>query len=63
MSIETNTKTIAGAEVRNLDVPPTIKIPAGYKFSVRVNRDILREEPYYQLQQLGEVADRGSRNE
>jgi type IV secretion system protein VirB10 len=31
---------------KNLNVQPTIKIPAGYKFNVRVNRDILFEEPY-----------------
>ncbi len=31
---------------RNLNVQPTIKVPAGYKFNVRVNRDILFEEPY-----------------
>ena len=31
---------------RNLNVQPTIKVPAGYKFTVRVNRDILFEAPY-----------------
>jgi type IV secretion system protein VirB10 len=31
---------------RNLNVQPTIKVPAGYKFTVRVNRDILFESPY-----------------
>jgi hypothetical protein len=31
---------------RNLNVQPTIKVPAGYKFVVRVNRDILFEAPY-----------------
>lgn len=35
---------------KNLNVQPTIKIPAGYKFTVRVNRDILFEEPYQPLQ-------------
>jgi type IV secretory pathway VirB10-like protein len=32
-----------GAQItrRNLNVQPTIKVPAGYKFTVRVNRDIL----------------------
>ncbi len=37
-----------GAEItrRNLNVQPTIKVPAGYKFVVRVNRDILFESPY-----------------
>jgi type IV secretion system protein VirB10 len=31
---------------RNLNVQPTIKVPAGYKFTVRVNRDILFDGPY-----------------
>ena len=31
---------------RNLNVQPTIKIPAGYRFNVRVNRDILFDSPY-----------------
>jgi type IV secretion system protein VirB10 len=31
---------------RNLNVQPTIKVPAGYKFTVRVNRDIFFETPY-----------------
>jgi type IV secretion system protein VirB10 len=31
---------------RNLDVQPTIRIPVGYRFNVRVNRDILFEGPY-----------------
>jgi type IV secretion system protein VirB10 len=37
-----------GAQVtrRNLNVQPTIKIPVGYKFNVRVNRDIAFEAPY-----------------
>jgi type IV secretory pathway VirB10-like protein len=37
-----------GAEItrRNLNVQPTIKVPAGYRFVVRVNRDILFEAPY-----------------
>jgi type IV secretion system protein VirB10 len=37
-----------GAQVtrKNLDVQPTIKIPVGYKFNVRVNRDILFDGPY-----------------
>jgi type IV secretion system protein TrbI len=35
---------------KNLNVQPTIKVPAGYKFNVRVNRDILFEEPYQALQ-------------
>ena len=35
---------------RNLNVQPTIKVPVGYKFTVRVNRDILFESPYQPLQ-------------
>jgi type IV secretion system protein VirB10 len=40
-----------GAQItrRNLNVQPTIKVPAGYKFTVRVNRDILFEAPYERL--------------
>ena len=49
------TESAAGREVsqlgtqitrKNLNVQPTIRVPAGYKFNVRVNRDILFEEPY-----------------
>ncbi len=41
-----------GAEItrRNLNVQPTIKVPAGYKFVVRVNRDIFFEAPYQPLE-------------
>jgi len=41
-----------GAQItrKNLNVQPTIKIPAGYKFTVRVNRDILFEAPYEPIQ-------------
>jgi type IV secretion system protein TrbI len=41
-----------GAQItrRNLNVQPTIKVPAGYKFTVRVNRDILVEAPYEPVQ-------------
>ena len=37
-----------GIEVtrRNLSVPPTIKIRAGYRFNVRVNRDLVFDRPY-----------------
>jgi len=35
---------------RNLNVQPTIKVPVGYKFTVRVNRDILFESPYEPMQ-------------
>jgi type IV secretion system protein VirB10 len=31
---------------KNLSVAPTIKIPMGYRFNVRVNRDILLDRPY-----------------
>jgi type IV secretion system protein VirB10 len=35
---------------RNLNVQPTIRIPVGYRFNVRVNRDILFESPYRPMQ-------------
>jgi type IV secretion system protein VirB10 len=37
-----------GADItrRNLNVQPTIKVPVGYRFNVRVNRDLLFEGPY-----------------
>jgi type IV secretion system protein VirB10 len=40
--------TMTGAQMarRNMNVQPTIKVPAGYRFTVRVNRDILFESPY-----------------
>jgi type IV secretory pathway VirB10-like protein len=40
--------TELGAEVtrRNLNIQPTIKIREGYKFTVRVNRDMLFDAPY-----------------
>lgn len=31
---------------KNLNVQPTIKIPVGYRFNVRVNRDVIFESPY-----------------
>jgi len=31
---------------RNLDVQPTIKVRAGYRFNVRVNRDLVLDRPY-----------------
>ncbi len=34
---------------RNLNIQPTIKIPLGYRFNVRVNRDMLFEGPYKPL--------------
>jgi type IV secretion system protein VirB10 len=41
-----------GVEVtrRNLNVQPTIKIPIGYRFNVRVNKDILFDSPYEPVQ-------------
>jgi type IV secretory pathway VirB10-like protein len=41
-----------GAQItrRNLNVQPTIKVPVGYKFTVRVNRDILFDAPYQPIQ-------------
>jgi type IV secretory pathway VirB10-like protein len=35
---------------RNLNVQPTIRVPVGYKFTVRVNRDILFDSPYQPMQ-------------
>jgi len=37
-----------GADVtrRNLNLQPTIKVPIGYRFNVRVNQDIVFEGPY-----------------
>lgn len=37
-----------GAEItrQNLNIQPTIKIREGYRFNVRVNRDMLFEAPY-----------------
>ena len=41
-----------GVEItrRNLNVQPTIKIPIGYRFNVRVSRDMLFDAPYEPLQ-------------
>jgi type IV secretion system protein VirB10 len=41
-----------GAEVtrRNLNIQPTVKVPIGYRFNVRVNRDLLFESPYRAMQ-------------
>jgi type IV secretion system protein VirB10 len=37
-----------GAEVtrRNLNIQPTLRIPIGYRFNVRVNRDIAFDLSY-----------------
>jgi len=37
----------------NMNVQPTIKVSAGYRFTVRVNRDILFEAPYEPVHPLG----------
>ena len=36
---------------KNLSIPPTIKVPVGYRFNVRVNRDILFDAPYTPAEQ------------
>jgi type IV secretion system protein VirB10 len=40
-----------GMEVtrKNLNIQPTVKIRPGYRFNVRVNRDIAFTEPYGDL--------------
>jgi len=40
--------SMTGAQMtrRNMNVQPTVKVAAGYRFTVRVNRDILFEAPY-----------------
>jgi type IV secretion system protein VirB10 len=40
-----------GVEItrRNLNVQPTIKIPQGYRFNIRVDRDLAFEAPYLPL--------------
>ncbi len=45
-----------GAQItrRNLNVQPTVKVPVGYKFTVRVNRDILFDGPYEPFRVDGE---------
>ena len=37
---------LADVTRRNLNIQPTIKVPVGYRFNVRVNRDMLFELPY-----------------
>lgn len=37
---------------RNLNVQPTIKVPIGYRFNGRVNRELLFEAPYRPFQPL-----------
>jgi hypothetical protein len=43
------------ARAEDLLAQATITIPAGYKFTVRVNRDILFDEPYQPVPPLGSV--------
>jgi type IV secretory pathway VirB10-like protein len=42
-----------GADVtkRNLNIQPTIKVPVGYRFNVRVNRDIVFNGPFRPLRE------------
>jgi type IV secretion system protein VirB10 len=51
-----------GAQItrRNLNVQPTVKVPVGYKFTVRVNRDILFEEPYQPMQANSQQGPNGN---
>jgi len=44
------TETGSAITRRNLNVQPTIKVPAGYRFTVRINRDILFDAPYEPIQ-------------
>lgn len=49
-----------GAQItrRNLNVQPTIKVPVGYKFTVRINRDILFEAPYEPISTTAPLPER-----
>jgi type IV secretion system protein VirB10 len=38
---------------RNLNAQPTIKVPAGYRFTIRVNREILFDASYEPIQAEG----------
>jgi type IV secretory pathway VirB10-like protein len=42
-----------GSEItrKNMSMQPTIKVPVGYRFNVRVNRDILFDAPYTPAEQ------------
>ena len=53
-----------GAQItrRNLNVQPTIKVPAGYMFTVRVNRDILFEAPYEPVQPGAQLRGASGKN-
>lgn len=50
--------SMTGAQLtrQNMNVQPTIRVPAGYRFTVRVNRDILFEAPYEPLRPPNEPA-------
>ena len=50
-----------GAETtrRNLNIQPTIKVPMGYRFNVRVNRDLAFEGPYRPLRVGGNSSSEG----
>ena len=41
--------TAAAVTRRNLSVQPTLKISAGYRFVVRVNKDMLFDGPYSEM--------------
>lgn len=47
--------SMTGAQMArsNMNEQPTIKVPAGYRFTIRVNRDILFEAPYEPVHPLG----------
>jgi type IV secretion system protein VirB10 len=53
-----------GAETtrRNLNVQPTIRIPVGYRFNVRVNRDLAFEGPYRPLSVSRNTESRGGQH-
>jgi hypothetical protein len=46
---------------RNLNVQPTIKVPPGYRFTVRVDRDILFDAPYQVLEPDPQIIPQGTR--
>jgi hypothetical protein len=41
---------------RYLNVQPTVKVPVGHKFTVRVNREIMFDAPYEPLQDRQELS-------
>ncbi len=55
------TETGSAITRRNLNVQPTIKVPVGYRFTVRVNRDILFDAPYEPLEADPQPAPRENR--